>query len=40
MELDLNPEQQLIRDTARDFAMAELEPHAHEWDEQYHQCSH
>jgi alkylation response protein AidB-like acyl-CoA dehydrogenase len=35
MNLDLNPEQQLIRDTARDFAMAELEPHAHEWDEQH-----
>ena len=35
MELDLNPEQQLIRDTARDFAMAELEPHAQEWDEHH-----
>jgi alkylation response protein AidB-like acyl-CoA dehydrogenase len=35
MNLDLNPEQQLIRDTARDFAMAELEPHAQEWDEQH-----
>ena len=35
MELDLTPEQQLIRDTARDFAMAELEPHAQEWDERH-----
>jgi alkylation response protein AidB-like acyl-CoA dehydrogenase len=35
MNLDLNPEQQLIRDTARDFAMTELEPHAQEWDEQH-----
>ncbi|HET9492712.1 MAG TPA: acyl-CoA dehydrogenase [Chloroflexia bacterium] len=35
MNLDLTPEQQLIRDTARDFAMAELEPHAQEWDEQH-----
>jgi acyl-CoA dehydrogenase len=33
MNLDLSPEQMLIRDTARDFALRELEPHAHEWDE-------
>lgn len=33
MNLTLNPEQQLIRDTARDFALRELEPHAEEWDE-------
>jgi alkylation response protein AidB-like acyl-CoA dehydrogenase len=33
MNLELNPEQQLIRDTARDFATRELEPHAAEWDE-------
>src|SRR5688500_8026820 len=35
MELDLFPEQQLIRDTARDFAERELEPHAEEWDEHH-----
>jgi alkylation response protein AidB-like acyl-CoA dehydrogenase len=33
MNLELTPEQQLIRDTARDFALRELEPHAEEWDE-------
>ncbi len=33
MNLELSPEQQLIRDTARDFANRELEPHAEEWDE-------
>ncbi len=33
MNLTLTPEQQLIRDTARDFATRELEPHASEWDE-------
>jgi butyryl-CoA dehydrogenase len=33
MNFDLTPEQQMIRDTAREFAMRELEPHAHEWDE-------
>ena len=33
MNLELTPEQQLIRDTARDFATRELEPHAAEWDE-------
>src|SRR5438874_8849208 len=33
MNLELTPEQQLIRDTARDFALRELEPHAQEWDE-------
>lgn len=33
MNLDLTPEQTLIRDTARDFAMRELELHAEEWDE-------
>ncbi len=35
MDLNLTPEQQLIRDTARDFAMRELEPHAEEWDEHH-----
>src|SRR5438477_12369067 len=35
MNLELNPEQQLVRDTARDFAMRELEPHAREWDERH-----
>ncbi len=34
MNLDLTPEQTLIRDTARDFALRELEPQAQEWDEQ------
>ena len=34
MNLDLTHEQQLIRDTARDFATAELEPHAQQWDEE------
>ncbi len=33
MNLELTPEHQLIRDTARDFATRELEPHAAEWDE-------
>ncbi|MEO8285355.1 MAG: acyl-CoA dehydrogenase family protein [Chloroflexota bacterium] len=33
MNLELSQEQQLIKDTARDFALRELEPHAHEWDE-------
>jgi alkylation response protein AidB-like acyl-CoA dehydrogenase len=33
MNLTLTPEQQLIRDTARDFALRELEPHAEEWDQ-------
>ena len=35
MNLELTPEQQLIRDTARDFALRELEPHAEEWDERH-----
>ncbi len=35
MNLELTPEQQLIRDTARDFAMRELEPHAQEWDDKH-----
>ncbi|HEX9988859.1 MAG TPA: acyl-CoA dehydrogenase [Chloroflexia bacterium] len=35
MNLDLSPEQQLIKETARDFAMRELEPHAEEWDERH-----
>lgn len=35
MNLTLSPEQTLIRDTARDFAMRELEPHAQEWDERH-----
>lgn len=36
MNLELSPEQILIRDTARDFASRELEPHAMEWDENHH----
>lgn len=35
MNLELTLEQQLIRDTARDFAMRELEPHVQEWDGRY-----
>ncbi|HYP40955.1 MAG TPA: acyl-CoA dehydrogenase [Chloroflexia bacterium] len=35
MNLDLSPEQQLIKETARDFAMRELEPHAEGWDEHH-----
>lgn len=35
MNLELSPEQQLIKETARDFAMRELEPHAQEWDEEH-----
>jgi butyryl-CoA dehydrogenase len=35
MNLDLSPEQQLIKETARDFAMRELEPHAEKWDQQH-----
>src|SRR5688500_5232281 len=35
MNLDFSPEQQLIRETARDFATRELEPHAEDWDEHH-----
>lgn len=35
MNLELNAEQQLIKDTAREFAARELEPHAEEWDEKH-----
>jgi alkylation response protein AidB-like acyl-CoA dehydrogenase len=35
MNLDLSPEQQLIRDTAREFALRELEPYAEEWDQRH-----
>ncbi len=35
MNLELSPEQQLIRDTAREFAMRELEPYAEEWDQRH-----
>jgi butyryl-CoA dehydrogenase len=35
MNLELSPEQQLIKDTVRDFATSELEPHAGEWDQQH-----
>jgi alkylation response protein AidB-like acyl-CoA dehydrogenase len=35
MNLTITPEQQLIRDTARDFALRELEPHAEEWDQEH-----
>src|SRR5687767_9966061 len=36
MNLELTHEQQLIRDTARNFAMLELEPHAQKCDEHHH----
>src|SRR5437868_2670297 len=35
MNLELTSEHQLVRDTARDFAMRELEPHAREWDDKH-----
>lgn len=35
MNLELTDEQQMIKDTAREFAMRELEPHAEEWDEHH-----
>jgi acyl-CoA dehydrogenase len=35
MNLELSPEQQLIRDTAREFALRELEPYAEEWDQRH-----
>ncbi len=34
MDFDLSDEQQTIRDLARDFALAELAPHAARWDEE------
>jgi len=33
MNLVLDPEQQMVKDTAREFATRELEPHARDWDE-------
>jgi len=36
MNLELSSEQQLIRDTVRDFAMSELEPYAEDWDQQHY----
>src|SRR3954467_15953092 len=33
MDFDLSEEQRAIQDTAREFARAELMPHAREWDE-------
>ncbi|HEY7419925.1 MAG TPA: acyl-CoA dehydrogenase family protein, partial [Ktedonobacteraceae bacterium] len=35
MNLELSPEQQLIKDTVRDFALGELEPYAEEWDQHH-----
>jgi alkylation response protein AidB-like acyl-CoA dehydrogenase len=35
MEFDLSPEQREIRALARDFARAEIEPHAAEWDREH-----
>src|SRR4051812_6903556 len=36
MDLELTHEQELIRQTARDFAVRELAPHAQEWDAREH----
>jgi alkylation response protein AidB-like acyl-CoA dehydrogenase len=36
MNLDLSSEQQLIKETAREFALREMEPHAQVWDEQHY----
>ncbi|MBW3592694.1 MAG: acyl-CoA dehydrogenase family protein, partial [Actinobacteria bacterium] len=36
MDFELSPEQQEIQALARDFAEAEIEPHAAEWDRQHH----
>src|SRR5256885_15501833 len=33
MDFDLSEEQRAIQDTAREFARAEMMPHAREWDE-------
>src|SRR5688572_1611508 len=33
MDFDLSEEQRAIQDTARDFARAEMMPHAKDWDE-------
>src|SRR5919109_2898205 len=35
MEFDLSPEQREIRALARDFAEAEIQPHAAEWDREH-----
>ena len=36
MDFDLTPEQKMIRDTVREFAEAEIAPHAAEWDRTEH----
>ena len=33
MDFELSEEQRAIQDTARDFARAEMMPHARDWDE-------
>ena len=33
MDFSLSEEQQLLQQTVRDFAQAEIAPHAREWDE-------
>ena len=33
MDFDLSEEQRAIQDTAREFARAEMMPHAKDWDE-------
>jgi butyryl-CoA dehydrogenase len=35
MQIDLSEEQQLLRDTCRDFAAKELQPHARLWDHEH-----
>src|SRR5690242_483730 len=36
MEIELNEEQRLLRDTCREFADRELKPHAKRWDREHH----
>ena len=33
MDFNLTEEQQLLKQTVRDFAEAEIKPHSREWDE-------
>ena len=35
MDFELSEEQRAIRDTARQFAQAEMAPHARRWDEEH-----
>src|SRR4051812_23214668 len=40
MDIDLNDEQRLLRDTCRDFAARELTPNAKKWDREHHFPAH